>query len=282
MKRVYTWTAKPALRSVTVSEMRANKSRRKWTQVTANSAEEASAAEAAGFDMIICNSANADEVRRGSSNLFLTAAMGIPDFPTETDILREAFRALSCGADAVMTARSFNIVHALAREDIPVMGHLGLVPRKSTWTDGLRAVGRTANEAFELFKQFKRLEEAGGVMVEAEVIPGAVMAEISKRTSLITVSLGSGNGADVDYLFMEDICGDSENPPRHARAFGDIGTLRRQIEEERVKALKAFRTAASNNEFPSGAETVKVEQCVVDELIEAIEGNAIGPDSKGK
>ena len=282
MKRVYTWTAKPALRSVTVSEMRANKSRRKWTQVTANSAEEASAAEAAGFDMIICNSANADEVRRGSSNLFLTAAMGIPDFPTEADILREAFRALSCGADAVMTARSFNIVHALAREDIPVMGHLGLVPRKSTWTDGLRAVGRTANEAFELFKQFKRLEEAGGVMVEAEVIPGAVMAEISKRTSLITVSLGSGNGADVDYLFMEDICGDSENPPRHARAFGDIGTLRRQIEEERVKALKAFRTAASNNEFPSGAETVKVEQCVVDELIEAIEGNAIVPDSKGK
>ena len=119
-------------------------------------------------------------------------------------------------------------------------------------------------------------------MVEAEVIPGAVMAEISKRTSLITVSLGSGNGADVDYLFMEDICGDSENPPRHARAFGDIGTLRRQIEEERVKALKAFRTAASNNEFPSDEETVKVEQCVVDELIEAIEGNAIGPDSKGK
>ena len=221
-------------------------------------------------------------MRRGSPNLFVTAAMGIADFPNEIDILREAFRALSCGADAVMTARSFNIVHALAREGIPVMGHLGLVPRKSTWTDGLRAVGRTANEAFELFRQFNRLEEAGGVMVEAEVIPGAFMAEISKRTSLITVSLGSRNGADVDYLFMEDICGDSENPPRHARAFGNIGALRRQIERELVEALKAFRNAASNNEFPSDAETVKVDQCVVDELIEAIEGNAIGPDSKGK
>ncbi len=282
MKRVYTWSAKPALRSVTIAEMQAHKSRRKWTQVTANSAEEASAAETAGFDMIICNSANVDEVRRGSSNLFLTAAMGIPDFPTETDILREAFRALSRGADAVMTARSFDVVRALAREDIPVMGHLGLVPRKSTWTGGLRAVGRTANEAFELFKQFKRLEEAGSVLVEAEVIPGAVMAEISKRTSVITVSLGSGDGADVDYLFMEDICGDSENPPRHARAFGNIGTLRQQIESERIKALKAFRDAAANNEFPGDAETVKVDQCVVDELIEAIEGNAFGADTKGR
>lgn len=276
MKRVYTWSAKPALRSITIAEMQAHKSRRKWTQVTANSAAEASAAETAGFDMIICNSANVEEVRRGSSNLFLTAAMGIPDFPTETEILRESFRALSRGADAVMTARSFDIVRALAREDIPVMGHLGLVPRKSTWTGGLRAVGRTSSEAFELFKQFKRLEDAGGVMVEAEVIPGAVMAEISKRTSVITVSLGSGDGADVDYLFMEDICGDSENPPRHARSFGNIGKLRRQIESERIKALKAFRDAAANKEFPSDAETVKVDQRVVDEMIEAIEGNGIG------
>ena len=276
MKRVYTWSAKPALRSITIAEMQAHKSRRKWTQVTANSAAEASAAETAGFDMIICNSANVEEVRRGSSNLFLTAAMGIPDFPTETEILRESFRALSRGADAVMTARSFDIVRALAREDIPVMGHLGSVPRKSTWTGGLRAVGRTSSEAFELFKQFKRLEDAGGVMVEAEVIPGAVMAEISKRTSVITVSLGSGDGADVDYLFMEDICGDSENPPRHARSFGNIGKLRRQIESERIKALKAFRDAAANKEFPSDAETVKVDQRVVDEMIEAIEGNGIG------
>ena len=279
MKRVYTWSAKPALRSVTIAEMQAQKTRRKWTQVTANTEEEASSAETAGFDMIICNSANVDSVRRGSSNLFLTAAMGIPDFPTETDILREAFRALSRGADAVMTARSFDIVRSLAREDIPVMGHLGLVPRKSTWTGGLRAVGRDASEAFELFKQFKRLEEAGGVMVEAEVIPGAVVAEISKRTSVITVSLGSGNGADVDYLFMEDICGDSENPPRHARAFGNIGALRKQIELERIKALKAFREAAVCGEFPSDAETVKVEQSVVDELLEAIEGNGIKTDS---
>ena len=82
--------------------------------------------------------------------------MGISDFPTETDTLREAFWALSCGADAVMTARSFSIFDALAREDIPVMDHLGLVPRKSTWTDGLLSVGHTASEALELFKQFNR------------------------------------------------------------------------------------------------------------------------------
>ena len=47
-----------------------------------------------------------------------------------------------------MTARSMSIVSLLANEDIPVMGHLGLVPRKSTWVGGLRAVGKNADEAF--------------------------------------------------------------------------------------------------------------------------------------
>ena len=258
MIRVCAWSAKPAARTVSVAELRAKKGKRKWTQVTANSAEEARAAREAGLDMIICNSAKVEAVRTASTPQFLTAAIGLPDFPTLTDIIRESFRALSLGADAVMTARSMEVVSELAKEEIPVMGHLGLVPRKSTWVGGLRAVGRTAQEAHELYRRFKRLEDAGGVLVEAEVIPGEVMTEISRRTSLITVSLGSGAGGDVDYLFMEDICGDSENPPRHARAFGDMRSIRERLSEERVSALTAFRRAAEAGGFPGTAETVAI------------------------
>ena len=218
MKRIYTWAAIPARRNLTVADLRAGKGRRRFTQVTANTSKQAEAAGAAGIDLIICNSLNVEDVRAGNDELFLTAAMPLPDFPTRGDIIREAFRALADGADAVMTARSMKIVSMLAREDIPVMGHLGLVPRKSTWVGGLRAVGRTADEAFELFERFRRLEEAGACMVEAEVIPAPVMTAISDRSGLVTVSLGSGPGADVTYLFMEDILGESENPPRHARA----------------------------------------------------------------
>ncbi|MEM8916152.1 MAG: 3-methyl-2-oxobutanoate hydroxymethyltransferase, partial [Pseudomonadota bacterium] len=159
------------------------------------------------------------------------------------------------GADAVLTARSLDVVSMLAKEEIPVMGHLGLVPRKSTWVGGLRAVGKTADEAFALFQRFKRLEEAGAVLVEAEVIPGPVMAEISARTSLITVSLGSGQGADVMYLFMQDICGENETAPRHARAYGNLHRLREQIKEERISALTAFRKDAMGGQFPGDAET---------------------------
>lgn len=259
MKRTYTWAARPVRRSLTVADLRAAKGRRKLVQVTANTAEEASAAAEAGIDLIIGNAINVEAVRRGNDELFLTATLGIPDYPTESDVLRAAFGALARGADAIFTARSLDIVSALAKEEIPVMGHLGLVPRKSTWIGGLRAVGKTADEAYDLYRGFRRLEEAGAFSVEAEVIPGPVLAEISRRSGLITVSLGSGDGGDVNYLFMEDICGDGDNPPRHARAYADLAGLRRRIREERVQALRAFREDALGGGFPGDAETVDID-----------------------
>ena len=259
MRNIYTWAAKPARRNLTVADLRAGKGKRKFTQVTVNTAEEAAAAAAAGIDMIIGNAHNVAEVRGANDTLFLTAALGLPAYPTEADVLRGAFGALELGADAVMTARSMSVVSMLAKEEIPVMGHLGLVPRKSTWVGGLRAIGKTADEAFELYQRFRRLEDAGAVLVEAEVIPGPVMAEISRRSGLITVSLGSGAGADVMYLFMEDICGEKEWAPRHARAYGDLHQLRRQIEEERIAALTAFRTDAMDGNFPSAKETPDID-----------------------
>ena len=81
------------------------------------------------------------------------------------------------------------------------------------------------------------MENAGAFSVEAEVIPGPVLSEISKRTSLITVSLGSGKGGDVTYLFMEDICGENAEAPKHAKSFGNIYKLREMIKEERIKSL---------------------------------------------
>ena len=72
MKKVYTWAAQPANRTLTVGDLRAAKGKKKFTQVTANTTEEAVATEKAGFDMIISNAFNVSQVRKGSKNLFLT------------------------------------------------------------------------------------------------------------------------------------------------------------------------------------------------------------------
>ena len=185
--------------------------------------------------------------------------------------MRGAFKALENGADAVMTPRSMDIVEMLAKEDVPVMGHLGLVPRKSTWIGGLRAVGKTADEAYDLFQKFKRLEDAGAFSAECEVIPENVMGEISKRTDIVTVSLGSGKNADVMYLFMEDICGDTENPPRHSKAYGNLLRLRGEIKIERVKALRAFKKDSMTGKFPGKKESSNLEKKQFEKFLDQLD-----------
>ena len=259
MTRILDYNGRDAERTVTVAAIAALKgSGRQFTQVTAGSADEAAAAEAAGIEMAVCMASAVPDVRRGSSRLFVTAAIDFGGAVTLDELLATAFEALGAGADAVITARRLDAVRLLAAEGVPVMGHLGFVPKKSTQFGGVRAVGNTAAEAVALWHQFQQLEAAGAFAVECELIPAMVMAEIDRRTSMATISLGSGRHADVMFLFSSDICGESPRTPRHARAYGDVAVLQRQIAAERVKALAAFRADVISGGFPSDTEVSRI------------------------
>ena len=272
MPRILDYNGREAIRTVTVADIVALKSQGKQiAQVTASTAAEAAAAEAAGVEMVVCMSDFIPAVRAGSQRVFLTAAIDFSGAVTTDDLLRDALAALGAGADAVITARGLDGVRRLAHEDIPVMGHLGFVPKKSTLYGGVRAVGRTAPEALALWRKFQELEEAGAFAVESELIPAEVMREIQARTGLATISLGSGPHADVQFLFTSDICGESERQPRHARAYADLAALHRKIDAERVRALSEFRADIARGGFPSDAKTSRIEQTELDGFVAALE-----------
>ena len=260
MPRIFDFGGRDVERSQTVAGLRALRgSGRHAAQVTAETADEAAAAEAAGIEMVVCRALNVPRVREGSGKVFITAALGFADAVTADEILKTAFSAIVAGADAVITGRGEATVRMLADEQIPVMGHLGFVPRKSTWVGGVRAVGKTASEAVQLLDRFRRLEDAGAFAVECEIIPARVMAEINRRTGLVTVSLGSGPDADVIFLFTSDICGESGRQPRHARAWGDLASLHRQVREARTQALLGFREEVAAGTYPSPSEVSAIE-----------------------
>jgi 3-methyl-2-oxobutanoate hydroxymethyltransferase len=261
MPRIFDFGGRDVERSQTVAGLRALKGRGTHAaQVTAETADEAAAAEAAGIEMVICRAANVGRVREGSRRVFVTAALGFAEAITAEDIMRSAFSAITAGADAVLTSRATDTVRMLADEQIPVMGHLGFVPRKSTWVGGVRAVGKTAAEALELWDRFRRLEDAGAFAVECEIIAAPVMAEINRRTSLVTVSLGSGPEADVVFLFTSDICGESARVPRHARAWGDLAAKQEAVRHERLRALTLFRAEVASGTYPVTEEYVAASE----------------------
>jgi 3-methyl-2-oxobutanoate hydroxymethyltransferase len=273
MPRIFDFGGREVERLQTVAGLRALKGTgRRATQVTAETADEAAAAEAAGIEMVVCRAANVGAVRTGSTAVFVTAALGFAQAITADEILRAAFTAITSGADAVLCSRGYETAKMLADEQIPVMGHLGLVPRKSTWVGGIRAVGKTSAEALELWDRFRRLEDAGAFAVECEVIAAPVMAAINRRTGLVTISLGSGPDAEIMFLFTSDICGESARLPRHARAWGDLARLHQAVRDERVRALSGFRSAVVSRDFPKASETAGIVPDELEAFLEALDG----------
>lgn len=261
MPRIFDFSGQVVERSQTVAGLRSLKgSGVRAAQVTAETAEEAAAAEAAGVEMVVCRAINVSRVREGSTKVFTTAIVSFADAITADEVLKTAVGALTSGADAIITTRGFETVRMLADELIPVMGHLGFVPRKSTWVGGIRAVGKSAAEALQLWDRFRRLEDAGAFAVECELVPAAVMNEINMRTGLVTVSLGSGTDADVIYLFTSDIIGETARPPRHARSWGRVAELQNMINLERRQALASFRTEVASGSFPREAERASLPE----------------------
>ena len=270
-RRIYTYGGKPARRNVTVADLVARKGTTRLCQTCPSTAEEAAVCEAAEIDVLNTSDADLPAVRTGAPETFTIADLPMTAHRTPDEILNAAVKAAEVGADAVYTPRSLRMVEMLAREGLAVQGHLGLVPRLSTQRGGLRIVGKTAAEALELAEDFRRLEEAGAYAAEVECVASEALAAIGPRSKLVTHSIGAGSAGDVIFMFLVDILGESERPPAHARAFADFRALRERIEQERWRALRAYRTAVMDGSYPDAETSVSMSPDEHEKLLEALE-----------
>ena len=190
------------------------------------------------------------------------------------EAIRISFQALELGASSVYCSASPFLIEAMARERIPVVGHLGLVPRHVTWT-GYRAIGKTVEEARELFRRMKELENAGAYAAELEVVPHPLASWLSARTPMLLMSLGSGAGCDTQFLFSDDILGDyDERLPRHAKAYRDFAAEHRRLQQERIAAFGEYVADVQGGRFPASEHLIDLPDERVGEILEALEEEA--------
>lgn len=265
-KKVFSMTGELGLRNYTVKDIIDLKGDRQLTQTLPFTPNEAKAAEDAGIDLMntrfnYVKQETAIEIRKSASKTFMSFVIPLLSVPTKDDALKHSYKAMELGADGIIFQGSLNHIEALSNAGIPVQGHIGLVPRKSTWTGGIKAVGKTLDEAKALFQNLKDLESAGAWAVECEVIPSRLMKELSSRTSLVTISIGSGNGCDVQFLFADDILGASEGPfPRHSKQYCNLFKEAQRIQKIRVNAFKDFIDEVNTDIFPSNNFEVEVTE----------------------
>ena len=263
LKKVFSISLEPGYRNYTVKDLIDIKGKKKLTQIFVNSPEEAAAAEDANIDLILTKpSTELRKIREAAPKTFMTVGIPFLNHSSKNEIVKKAFEIVSLGADSIHCGSwNLNFMKYLNEFKIPFQGHAGLVPRKSTWTGGVRAYGKNADEAMQLLNDVKKIEETGAWAVEIECVPKDILAEITKQTNMLTISIGSGSEGDGQFLFADDILGYSTiDLPRHAKSYRDFIKIYGEVQKERVDAFVEFKKEVLSNKFPSENHSIKIEK----------------------
>jgi 3-methyl-2-oxobutanoate hydroxymethyltransferase len=247
------------------------KGKRKLLELHVDNPEEAAAAEEVGID-ILTSEANEKlpAIRAAAPNTFIQAGPAHGTVASAEEGVRRGFASMELGADAVYFSGSPYVLEAMAREGIPVTGHIGLVPNLSTWTN-YRAIGRSPEEAAQVYHRMKELEGAGAWAVEVEVVPTRIAGYLTSITRMLTEGMGCGTACDTIYLFSCDVLGtNTGHYPRHSKRYADIAGALRKVQEARVSAFRAFADDIASNGYPEPQHEVGISDRAYDEFLRLV------------
>lgn len=247
------------MRRPTIADLRARRGLRPLAMLRVETLDEAAAAGLAGIDMLsvppalMCH----PQFRTAAPHAFAIPGENYYEQGTPDDVLRWALRMMKAGADAVYSAASPATTQLLADHGIPVCGHVGLIPSKSTWTGGFRAVGKTLDQAQMIWQQIRALEQAGAFAAEIEVVPHPIADLIAARSRLFLISMGAGPAGDAQYLFSDDVLGQTAgHVPRHAKVYRNFTAELARLQAERVAAYQEFARDVGSGTYPAAAHQV--------------------------
>jgi 3-methyl-2-oxobutanoate hydroxymethyltransferase len=271
-------------KKITVKDLQNFKGKKQLTLILVKNREEALAAEKVGVEMVGTGAAGKYtnphdhatfeevlQIRKSAPNAFMH--YGAPDtlWPTLDKAKKLAFKMLEYDFDMFYCHR-IEILKSLYKEGVPCLGHVGLIPQRTTWTGGFRAVGKTSSEAMKIYEDCLKFQDAGAVAIEMECVPHKVASAISKKINTTVLSLGSGSGCDVQYLFACDILGTTHGKiPRHAKKYRDFQKEFDRLQRERENAFQEFYHDVQSGAFPEKKNIVEINQKELDIFLNNLE-----------
>ncbi len=132
---------------------------------------------------------------------------------------------------------------------IPVMGHLGLTPQ-SIYKFGTYSVrAKEEDEAEQLIKDAKMLEEVGCFAMVLEKVPAHLAKKVAETVSIPVIGIGAGPDVDGQVLVLHDMLGlNVDFSPRFLRRYNNFYE---QMHNSVTNYIKDVKT----NDFPNEKES---------------------------
>jgi 3-methyl-2-oxobutanoate hydroxymethyltransferase len=140
-------------------------------------------------------------------------------------------------------------VRRIVDAGIPVMGHLGLTPQSIHKFGTYRTRGTTDEEAEQILKDARALQDAGAFAIVLEKIPAELAREVTSSLKIPTIGIGAGRECDGQILVTHDMLGlFTRFRPRFVRRYAELG-------QEMLHAFRRYCTDVKGRAFPSEAES---------------------------
>ena len=147
-------------------------------------------------------------VRMGVKKALMVVDMPYKTYQNPKDALKNAKKIISkTKCDAVKLEggkKIYEIIKTLIKNNIPVMGHLGLLPQTDKT---FKFKGKKNAERDKILEDAKLLEEAGVFSIVLECIETSLAKLVTKNIKVPTIGIGASKYCDGQILVFDDLIG---------------------------------------------------------------------------
>ena len=139
-----------------------------------------------------------------------------------------------CKADLIkieINADNLEIASYLVSKNVPICGHIGLLPQIIKSKKGYRKYGKTKKEADLLYRSALHLDEIGTDLILLECVEEDLAKKITAACKAPVIGIGSGNLLDGQVAVIYDLLGIS---------FNQIPSLTSSVNSSLTSVIKNF------------------------------------------
>ena len=134
-----------------------------------------------------------------------------------------------------------NTIKALVKNNIPVMGHIGVLPQSDKT---FKFKGKKQSEKENIMRDAKLLEEAGSFCMVLECVQTSLAKQVTKSVTIPTIGIGASNNCDGQILVFDDLIGLNPIKFRFVKKYTNI-------KKEISKAVSKYANEVKTKKFPS-------------------------------
>ena len=185
-------------------------------------------------------------VRLGVKKSLMVVDMPFKTYDTNKSALKNAKKIMKeTKCDAVKLEGGKKIIKQvkfLIKNNIPVMGHLGLLPQ--TAKGKFRSKGKTDREKKQLLEDALLLQDVGVFSIVLECVKSSIAKQITKDLKIPTIGIGSSVHCDGQVLVTDDLLGLNDTKIKFVKKFMN---LKKYINS----GLKKFVLEVKSKKYPT-------------------------------